>query len=89
MGKVGGAEGALVLRVDASPRRGLSRAEAARFVGVGLVRFDHLVTTGQMPQPITVLGRRIWDLKALDGAFDALCHGRREETDDEILARLD
>lgn len=77
-----------IVRIEASPRRGLSRAEAARFVGVGLVRFDHLVATGRMPDPLVILGRRVWDLKALDEAFDALRAGSREETDEEILARL-
>ena len=54
------------------PRRGLSRLEAAQYVGVGGTKFDELVATGRMPRPKRIDGRKIWDLHELDMAFDAL-----------------
>lgn len=54
------------------PRRGLSREEAAMYVGVSPVKFDELVCDGRMPPPRRIDGRRVWDLRDLDVAFDAL-----------------
>lgn len=54
------------------PRRGLSRAESAMYVGVSLSKFDEMVKDGRMPQPIAVDARKLWDLRRLDAAFDAL-----------------
>jgi len=53
-------------------RRGLNRVEAAGYVGLSPTGFDRLVREKQMPRPKHVGGRRIWDLRALDVAFDAL-----------------
>lgn len=55
-----------------APRRGLSRDEAATYVGVGATTFDKLVADGRMPAPIAIGARRVWDIRALDLAFDAL-----------------
>ena len=52
--------------------RGISRKEAADYVGIGATLFDKLVHTGRMPKPKHIEGRRIWDVRALDRAFDAL-----------------
>ena len=54
------------------PRRGLSRAEAAMYVGIGTTKFDELVDDGRMPKPKKVDGRKVWDLRKLDIAFDSL-----------------
>jgi predicted DNA-binding transcriptional regulator AlpA len=54
------------------PRRGLSRDEAAMYVGVSAAKFDEMVVDGRMPAPVRVDGRKIWDLRSLDLAFDAL-----------------
>ena len=59
-------------RVEVVPRRGLSRSEAARYVGVSMPTFDLLVGNGQMPQPFRIGRRVIWDLRKLDAAFDVL-----------------
>ena len=53
-------------------RRGLSRMEAAIYVGVGVTKFDALVAAGSMPKPKRIDGRRVWDIVALDFAFDRL-----------------
>lgn len=52
--------------------RGLSRAEAAAYVGVSPSMFDIMVADGRMPAPKRVNARTIWDLRMLDHAFDAL-----------------
>jgi hypothetical protein len=54
------------------PRRGLSRIEAAMYVGVGATKFDELVATDRMPKPKCIDNRRVWDILALDRAFDLL-----------------
>ena len=54
------------------PRRGLSRDEAAMYVGVSAAKFDQLVADGRMPAPIRIDARKIWDIRSLDLAFDAL-----------------
>jgi hypothetical protein len=54
------------------PVRGLSREEAARYIGVGPTKFDQLVADGRMPKGIRIDGRRVWDVRQLDVAFDAL-----------------
>lgn len=52
--------------------RGLSRVQAAAYVGVGVTKFDEMVLAGTMPQPKKIDRRKIWDRFALDDAFDAL-----------------
>jgi predicted DNA-binding transcriptional regulator AlpA len=54
------------------PRRGLSRDEAAMYVGVSAVKFDEMVADGRMPTPIRIDARKIWDIRLIDLAFDAL-----------------
>lgn len=57
------------------PRRGLSREEAAVYVGVSPTTFSELVEAGRMPPPKLIGARRVWDLVALDSAFEALPDG--------------
>ena len=54
------------------PRRGLSRDEAAMYVGVSAGKFDELVGDGRMPRPVKIDHRNIWDIRSLDMAFDQL-----------------
>ncbi len=56
----------------ALPKRGLSRAEAAGYVGVGVSKFDEMVDDGRMPKPKRVDARKLWDVRQLDMAFEAL-----------------
>lgn len=56
----------------AEPRRGLSRTQAATYVGVGATKFDEMVSDGRMPPPKRIDGRVVWDIRALDLAFDNL-----------------
>lgn len=58
--------------IAAPSRRGLSRVEAAGYIGVSPTTFDKMVLAGEMPGPKRVGTRKIWDVRALDLAFDAL-----------------
>ncbi len=53
-------------------RRGLSRVEAAEYIGVGASKFDAMVSDGRMPKPKKIDGRRVWDVRSLDRSFDTL-----------------
>ena len=68
------------------PRRGLSRAEAAMYLGISASKFDGLVRDGRMPGSKRIDGRKIWDVHQLDLAFNSLPddndHGRRNSFDD-------
>ena len=54
------------------PPRGLSRVEAADYVGVSPGTFDKLVMEGTMPEPIGLCARKVWDRIMIDRAFDNL-----------------
>jgi transcriptional regulator with XRE-family HTH domain len=63
------------------PRRGLSREEAAMYLGVSPGKFDELVQDKRMPGPRRIDARKIWDVRALDVAFDLLpCEDDRQRT---------
>jgi predicted DNA-binding transcriptional regulator AlpA len=52
--------------------RGLSRVEAATYVGVSPSLFDEMVKDRRMPKPKRINSRTVWDRKRLDEAFEAL-----------------
>jgi predicted DNA-binding transcriptional regulator AlpA len=56
----------------AYPPRGLSRVEAARYVGVGATLFDELIAEGKMPKPKQLHNRFVWDRVELDLAFSSM-----------------
>ena len=68
------------------PRRGLSRSEAATYLGISSAKFDELVRDGRMPVAKRIDGRKVWDVLQLDLAFDALpdddCQTQRNTFDD-------
>lgn len=83
-------EGQTILAApDPTPRRGLRREEAARYIGVGTSLFDAMVKDGRMPKPKRVRtdpasetrGCVIWDMRKLDAAFDALMFDAEEGDD--------
>jgi predicted DNA-binding transcriptional regulator AlpA len=53
-------------------RRGLSRTEAAMYVGISPSKFDELVDDNRMPKPRLIDCRKVWDVHELDLAFDEL-----------------
>lgn len=60
------------IRATALPRRGLSREEAAMYLGIGATAFDDMRARGQIDAPRLIGGRKLWDIRDLDMAFDAL-----------------
>lgn len=53
------------------PRRGLSREEAAIYLGVSPSKFDELRKDGRVGPAKLIDSRKIWDVRDLDEAFDA------------------
>ena len=45
------------------------------YVGISASKFDQMVGDGRMPHPKQIDARKVWDLFALDAAFDALPAG--------------
>lgn len=60
------------LRLDVRPRRGLSRVDAAAYVGISPCKFDEMVADGRMPKPRRIDTRKVWDVRELDLSFEAL-----------------
>jgi predicted DNA-binding transcriptional regulator AlpA len=71
----------------AYPPRGLSREEAARYIGVGTTKFDAMVADGRMPRPKQVDGRTIWDRFAIDAHFTDLPDQGRVNMIDALQGR--
>lgn len=69
----------------AYPPRGMSREEAARYIGVGTTTFDRLVAERRMPKPLRVGKRVIWDRLKLDAAFTELGEESSENQIDRAL----
>lgn len=62
--------------------RGLSRIEAAAYIGISTGMFDSLVAEGRMPKPKPVRTRLLWDRIELDSAFNALGEPCVDEAND-------
>jgi hypothetical protein len=59
-------------RFASPPRRGLSRLESAMYLGISPTKFDELRKMG-LVEPARLIGdRKVWDIRELDMAFDAL-----------------
>jgi predicted DNA-binding transcriptional regulator AlpA len=54
------------------PVRGLNMQESAEYIGVGETKFGQLVDSGRMPPPKRIDGRKVWDIRELDEAFERL-----------------
>ena len=54
------------------PPRGLSRVEAAQYIGVSPSLFDQMVEDGRMPKPKPINARKVWDRLRLDQALKSL-----------------
>jgi predicted DNA-binding transcriptional regulator AlpA len=67
------------------PPRGLSREEAARYIGISVSTFDALVGEGRMPRPIHIGKRVIWDRLKLEAAFADLDEDGRDNAIDRAL----
>ena len=58
--------------IPTADRIGLSRTEAAEYIGVGASTFDAMVADGRMPNPKQIGARRVWSRRAIERAFDDL-----------------
>ena len=74
------------------PPRGLSRVQAAAYIGVSPTKFDQMVADGRMPPPKRIDGRLVWDIRRLDISFEALPdepgRGPPEAEQDDVWARV-
>jgi hypothetical protein len=61
-----------VSQIRPSPRRGLSRVEAALYLGISPSKFDDLRKDGRVGPARVIDGRKVWDVIELDLAFEAL-----------------
>ncbi len=52
--------------------RGISRKDAAGYIGISSSKFDNLVKDGTLPKPVRIGSRTIWDRDDLDECFDRL-----------------
>ena len=52
-------------------RRGLSRIEAALYLGISPSKFDELRRDGRVGPARLIDGRKVWDVRELDFAFEA------------------
>lgn len=66
--------------------RGLSRDEAAHYIGVGTSKFDQMVHDGRMPRGKRIDGRVVWDRVQIDMAFTELGAQPRNVIDDALQA---
>jgi predicted DNA-binding transcriptional regulator AlpA len=57
------------LLIQPAMRLGLSRTEAAEYVGVSPSLFDELVADGRMPPAKAINARRVWHRAAIERAF--------------------
>ena len=58
--------------IQPADRLGLSRVEAAEYIGVGATKFDEMVADGRMPRPKQIDARKVWSRTAIDRAFAEL-----------------
>jgi predicted DNA-binding transcriptional regulator AlpA len=63
--------------------RGLSRVQAAAYIGVSPSLFDEMVKDRRMPKPVRINSRVLWDRIQLDEAFAALPHETVKEDGDD------
>jgi hypothetical protein len=68
------------------PRRGLSRVEAALYLGISPSKFDELRKDGSVGPAHTIGGRKVWDMRDLDAAFDAFPVEHDDDSDDWTVA---
>jgi predicted DNA-binding transcriptional regulator AlpA len=68
--------------------RGLSREQAAAYIGVSPSLFDILVKDGRMPTPTRINTRTVWDRVKLDAAFEALADADDTSAENEWKAAV-
>lgn len=66
--------------------RGLSRVEAARYLGISPTKFDELRKDGRVSPPHLIDGRKVWDVRDLDADFETFPLELSEAPDDWNVA---
>jgi hypothetical protein len=69
------------------PPRGLSRVQAAAYIGVSPTLFDEMVGDRRMPRPKRINRRLVWDRFLLDIAFQELPTDGEDERADDVWSR--
>ena len=64
------------------PRRGLSRVEAAMYLGISPSKFDELRHSGQIGSAKIIGSRLLFDVYLLDEFFDALPSENHNDAED-------
>jgi len=59
---------------DSLPPVGVSREQAAAFIGISAATFDRLVAAGIMPDGRVIFGRIVWDVAEVASAFRQIPH---------------
>ena len=67
-------------------RRGLSRVEAAMYLGISPSKFDEMRKDGRVGPAKVIDGRKIFDVRTLDENFDALPDENHDEAEDWTAA---
>jgi len=67
-------------------RRGLSRVEAAMYLGISPSKFDEMRKDGRIGPAKVIDGRKIFDIRTLDENFDALPDENHDEAEDWTAA---
>jgi len=67
-------------------RRGLSRVEAAMYLGISPSKFDEMRKDGRIGPAKVIDGRKIFDVRTLDENFDALPDENHDEAEDWTAA---
>jgi predicted DNA-binding transcriptional regulator AlpA len=62
----------LIHALEPHERRNLDRREAASYLCISVGTLDALVRAGQLPAPVRLGKRCVWDRRALDAAMDQL-----------------
>jgi hypothetical protein len=80
------AEDQRLRRVRPAVRRGLSRIEAATYIGISPSKFDELRKANRIAPPKVLDGRLIFTVERLDEFLDALPDENREGSEDWTVA---
>jgi hypothetical protein len=67
-------------------RRGLSRVEAAMYLGISPSKFDEMRKDGRIGPAKVIDGRKVFDVRTLDENFDALPDENHDEAEDWTAA---
>jgi hypothetical protein len=68
------------------PRRGLSRVEAAMYLGISPSKFDGMRKDRRIGPAKVIDGRKVFDVRMLDEIFDALPDENHDEAEDWTAA---